>query len=80
MWPAPLVDWDVDTRLSNWIVEDDEDASSSDTPVLWPFMWIGVDDDQDDDDDEDEDDDEDDDEDGDGDGDEDEEDSSGLEL
>ena len=74
VWPAPLVDWDVETRLSNWIVEDDEDASSSDTPVLWPFMWIGADDDQDDDDDEDEDEGDDDDE------DEDEEDSSGLEL
>ena len=55
VWPSPLVDGDVDLRLvstTNWIVEDDEDASSSDTPVLWPLMWVGADVDEDEDEDE----------------------------
>lgn len=52
VWPAPLVDGDVDLRpvsTANWIIEDDEDASSSDTPVLWPLMWMGADVDEDED-------------------------------
>ena len=57
VWPAPLVDWDADPRLvsaENWNIEDDEDASSSDTPVLWPHMWTGAGEDEDEDEDEDE--------------------------
>ena len=50
VWPAPLVDWDVETRLSDWIVgDDDDDASSPGSPVLWPLMWPGAGGDDDDD-------------------------------
>jgi hypothetical protein len=52
VWPAPLVDGDVNLRLvstADWIVDENEDASGSDTPVLWPLMWMGVDEDDSDD-------------------------------
>jgi hypothetical protein len=57
VWPTPLVDWDVEIRLSDWTVEDDDDDTSSPgTPVLWPLMWTGAggDDDEDEDEGEDE--------------------------
>ena len=56
VWPAPLVDGDVDLRLvstADWIVEENEDASSPNTPVLWPLMWMGTEEDESDDEDED---------------------------